>query len=101
MPGVAGHGSESSGCVPVAARVPLRELMDNRLLEALLERSRAGTAWTGQGTARQKRGLKHRAVQSPGRTQSCSSIAATARWLNSGVPASESPAAPGTASRSC
>ena len=34
MPGLAGNGG-----VPDAARVPLRELMDDRLLDALLERS--------------------------------------------------------------
>jgi len=39
--------------VPEAARVPLRELMDDRLLDALLERSRdsaGGLRLTGEGS---------------------------------------------------
>jgi transposase-like protein len=41
------------GVVPEAARVPLRELMDDRLLDALLERSRdqaGGLRLTGEGS---------------------------------------------------
>jgi hypothetical protein len=38
MPGMTGN--ESGGGVPEPARAPLRELMDDRLLDALLERSR-------------------------------------------------------------
>jgi putative transposase len=48
MPGVPGDG-----LVPEAARVPLRELMDDRLLDALLERSRdsaGGLRLTGEGS---------------------------------------------------
>jgi hypothetical protein len=39
--------------VPESARVPLRELMDDRLLDALLERSRdqaGGLRLTGEGS---------------------------------------------------
>ena len=45
-------GGEPSGVVPEAARRPLRELMDDRLLDALLERSRdqaGGLRLTGEG----------------------------------------------------
>ena len=41
------------GVVPESARVPLRELMDDRLLDALLERSRdqaGGLRLTGEGS---------------------------------------------------
>ena len=34
------HSGDAGGVVPESARVPLRELMDDRLLDALLERSR-------------------------------------------------------------
>jgi hypothetical protein len=37
---VAGAGDAAAGGVPEAARRPLRELMDDRLLDVLLERSR-------------------------------------------------------------
>ena len=51
MAGMAGN--DGSGVVPAAARVPLRELMDDRLLDALLERSRdqaGGLRLTGEGS---------------------------------------------------
>jgi hypothetical protein len=51
VPGMA--GIDGSAGVPEAARVPLRELMDDRLLDALLERSRdrAGRLrLTGEGS---------------------------------------------------
>jgi hypothetical protein len=43
----------AGGVVPAAARRPLRELMDDRLLDALLERSRdqaGGLRLTGEGS---------------------------------------------------
>src|SRR5579863_9025463 len=46
-------GGEAAGVVPEAARRPLRELMDDRLLDALLERSRdeaGGLRLTGEGS---------------------------------------------------
>ena len=46
-------GEPSSGSLPEAARRPLRELMDDRLLDALLERSRdqaGGLRLTGEGS---------------------------------------------------
>jgi hypothetical protein len=60
----AGDGGGPGG---PAARVPLRELMDDRLLDALLERSRdeaGGLRLTGEGSdlpARVSRGLGERA----------------------------------------
>jgi transposase-like protein len=51
VPGMA--GIDGSAGVPEAARVPLRELMDDRLLDALLERSRdraGGLRLTGEGS---------------------------------------------------
>jgi transposase-like protein len=51
MPGMAGN--DSGAVVPEAARRPLRELMDDRLLDALLERSRdqaGGLRLTGEGS---------------------------------------------------
>ena len=53
MAGMAGNDSGGSGGAPAAARVPLRELMDDRLLDALLERSRdqaGGLRLTGEGS---------------------------------------------------
>ena len=50
---LAGAGGAAAGVVPEAARVPLRELMDDRLLDALLERSRdqaGGLRLTGEGS---------------------------------------------------
>jgi putative transposase len=50
---VAGTAAEGSGTALEAARVPLRELMDDRLLDALLERSRdeaGGVRLTGAGS---------------------------------------------------
>jgi hypothetical protein len=50
---VPGGGEPSAGAVPEAARRPLRELMDDRLLDALLERSRdqaGGLRLTGEGS---------------------------------------------------
>ena len=52
MPGMAGGGgSVPGGGEPAggrdAARVPLRELMDDRLLDALLERSRDAAGGCG------------------------------------------------------
>jgi putative transposase len=50
VPAVAG---ETAPAVPEAARRPLRELMDDRLLDALLERSRdqaGGLRLTGEGS---------------------------------------------------
>jgi hypothetical protein len=44
---------EAAGVVPEAARRPLRELMDDRLLDALLERSRdqaGGLRLTGESS---------------------------------------------------
>jgi len=44
---------DGGGVVPESARVPLRELMDDRLLDALLERSRdqaGGLRLTGEGS---------------------------------------------------
>jgi putative transposase len=52
VPAAAGGGGPAGG-VPAAARVPLRELMDDRLLDALLERSRdqaGGLRLTGEGS---------------------------------------------------
>jgi hypothetical protein len=49
----AGAGDAAAGVVPEAARRPLRELMDDRLLDALLERSRdqaGGLRLTGEGS---------------------------------------------------
>ena len=49
----AGGGEPSGGSLPEAARRPLRELMDDRLLDALLERSRdqaGGLRLTGEGS---------------------------------------------------
>jgi hypothetical protein len=49
----AGGGETSGGALPEAARRPLRELMDDRLLDALLERSRdqaGGLRLTGEGS---------------------------------------------------
>jgi hypothetical protein len=49
----AGGGEPSGGALPEAARRPLRELMDDRLLDALLERSRdqaGGLRLTGEGS---------------------------------------------------
>ena len=46
-------GVVDGGVVPESARVPLRELMDDRLLDALLERSRdqaGGLRLTGEGS---------------------------------------------------
>jgi integrase len=58
--------------------------------------SRAGTAWTDHGTARQERGLKHRAAHETrtipiplGRRPYDLRHAAVSLWLNSGVPATE------------
>jgi len=53
--GNAGTGAvlDGGGVVPESARVPLRELMDDRLLDALLERSRdqaGGLRLTGEGS---------------------------------------------------
>jgi putative transposase len=53
--GNAGAGAvlDGGGVVPESARVPLRELMDDRLLDALLERSRdqaGGLRLTGEGS---------------------------------------------------
>src|ERR1700722_2289510 len=54
--GAAGAGDAAGGAgdvVPGAARRPLRELMDDRLLDALLERSRdqaGGLRLTGEGS---------------------------------------------------
>src|ERR1700728_5280627 len=53
--GNAGAGAvlDGGGGVPESARVPLRELMDDRLLDALLERSRdqaGGLRLTGEGS---------------------------------------------------
>ena len=58
MPGMAGDGGNvPAGADPAAggeaARVPLRQLMDDRLLDALLERSRdeaGGLRLTGEGS---------------------------------------------------
>jgi putative transposase len=50
---LAGGGEALGGAVPEAARRPLRELMDDRLLDALLERSRdqaGGLRLTGEGS---------------------------------------------------
>ena len=50
---LAGAGGRADGLVPEAARRPLRELMDDRLLDALLERSRdqaGGLRLTGEGS---------------------------------------------------
>ena len=47
----AARGGELSGAVPEAARRPLRELMDDRLLDALLERSRNSAGGTGRFTS--------------------------------------------------
>jgi hypothetical protein len=50
---LAGAGDVAAGVVPEAARRPLRELMDDRLLDALLERSRdqaGGLRLTGEGS---------------------------------------------------
>jgi hypothetical protein len=50
---LAGAGERADGLVPEAARRPLRQLMDDRLLDALLERSRdqaAGLRLTGEGS---------------------------------------------------
>jgi hypothetical protein len=50
---LAGAGGAAAGVVTEAARVPLRELMDDRLLDALLERSRdqaGGLRLTGEGS---------------------------------------------------
>src|SRR6204780_5691420 len=52
MAALAGAGDAAAGVVPEAARPPLRELMDDRLLDALLERSRdqaGGLRLTGEG----------------------------------------------------
>jgi hypothetical protein len=52
MTASAGAGEPSGGPVPEAARRPLRELTDDRLLDALLERSRdqaGGLRLTGEG----------------------------------------------------
>jgi hypothetical protein len=49
----AGVVLDGGGVVPESARVPLRELMDDRLLDALLERSRdqaGGLRLTGEGS---------------------------------------------------
>lgn len=49
----AGAGETAAGGVPAGARRPLRELMDDRLLDALLERSRdqaGGLRLTGEGS---------------------------------------------------
>jgi len=49
----AGAGGGAAGVVPGAAGRPLRELMDDRLLDALLERSRdqaGGLRLTGEGS---------------------------------------------------
>src|ERR1700722_13327697 len=49
----AGGGEPPGGALPEAARRPLRELMDDRLLDALLERSRdqaGGLRLTGEGS---------------------------------------------------
>ena len=49
----AGGGEPPGGSLPEAARRPLRELMDDRLLDALLERSRdqaGGLRLTGEGS---------------------------------------------------
>src|SRR5579864_5049482 len=58
MPGMAGDDPYRDGACPGPggrdrARVPLRELMDDRLLDALLERSRdaaGGLRLTGEGS---------------------------------------------------
>ena len=53
MAAPAGAGEAAAGVVPEAARRPLRELMDDRLLDALLERSRdeaGGLRLTGEGS---------------------------------------------------
>ena len=53
MAAPAGAGDGAAGVVPEAARRPLRELMDDRLLDALLERSRdqaGGLRLTGEGS---------------------------------------------------
>ena len=54
MAALAGAGDAAAGVVPEeAARRPLRELMDDRLLDALLERSRdqaGGLRLTGEGS---------------------------------------------------
>jgi len=50
---LAGGGEALGGALPEAARRPLRELMDDRLLDALLERSRdeaGGLRLTGEGS---------------------------------------------------
>jgi transposase-like protein len=52
-PGLAGDGGNVPAAGGDAARVPLRELMDDRLLDALLERSRdqaGGLRLTGEGS---------------------------------------------------
>src|SRR5215469_16837440 len=49
----AAAGGGAAGGVPAEARRPLRELMDDRLLDALLERSRdeaGGLRLTGEGS---------------------------------------------------
>lgn len=49
----AGAGETTGGGVPAQPRRPLRELMDDRLLDALLERSRdeaGGLRLTGEGS---------------------------------------------------
>ena len=49
----AAGGETSGGALPEAVRRPLRELMDDRLLDALLERSRdqaGGLRLTGEGS---------------------------------------------------
>jgi putative transposase len=46
-------GAPGDAVVPAASRRPLRELMDDRLLDALLERSRdqaGGLRLTGEGS---------------------------------------------------
>ena len=51
--GAEGVAGEAGPAVPEAARRPLRELMDDRLLDALLERSRdqaGGLRLTGEGS---------------------------------------------------
>jgi hypothetical protein len=51
--GTGDAAGEAGGVVPGAARRPLRELMDDRLLDALLERSRdqaGGLRLTGEGS---------------------------------------------------
>jgi hypothetical protein len=56
---IAAGAGDAGPAVPEAARRPLRELMDDRLLDALLERSRdqaGGLRLTGEGSIARRAG---------------------------------------------